>query len=176
VPHGSPHSVFVSVVVNGALVTGSVPAVLSHGTVVAPLDPYVRAIATRLSFPVESDTIVVQRGSRILTLSLGSRRARTGPSEAELPIAPYLRAGAVIIPLATTARALGATVGYDARSQTLAIAFPELPLATLAPASPAPPPPAELRTFAPTPTPAPQPTITGIPKPRRTPIPIGSDG
>jgi hypothetical protein len=160
VPHGSPHSVFVSVVVNGALVTGSVPAVLSHGTVVAPLDPYVRAIATRLSFPVESDTIVVQRGSRILTLSLGSRRARTGPSEAELPIAPYLRAGAVIIPLATTARALGATVGYDARSQTLAIAFPELPLATLAP----------------TPTPAPQPTITGIPKPRRTPIPIGSDG
>jgi hypothetical protein len=168
--------VFVSVVVNGALVTGSVPARLTHGIVVAPLDPYVRAIATRLSFPVESGTLVVQRGSRIVTLSLGSRRARTGSSEAELPIAPYLRAGVVIIPLATIARALGATVGYDARSHSLAIAFPESPLSTLAPASPAPPPPVDLRTFAPTPTPAPQPTISGIPKPRRTPIPIGSDG
>ncbi len=174
--HATLLSVVVSIVINGALVTGSTPALLSRGVVVAPLDPYVRAIATRLSFPVASDTIVVQRGSRILTLSLGSRRARMGPSEAELPIAPYLRAGAVIIPLATTARALGATVGYDARSHSLAIGFAELPLATLAPVSPVPPPPAELRTFAPTPTPAPQPTISGIPKPRRTPIPIESDG
>ena len=151
---------------------------LDRGIVVVPLDPYVRAIATRMSIPIpaEGDPIVVQRGPRLLTLSLGSRSARAGSSEAELPIAPYLRAGTVIIPLAATARALGATVIYDARDHRLAIDFPELPLSTLAPVLRTTPPPPDLPTLAPTPTPAPQPTISGIPKPRRTPIPIGSDG
>ena len=166
----------VGIVVNGALVTGSIPAVLDRGVVVVPLDPYVRALATQMSIPVEGAPIVVQRGPRALTLLLGSRSARNGPSEAELPIAPYLRAGTVIIPLAATARALGATVTYDARDHRLAIDFPELPLSTLAPVLRTTPPPPDLPTFAPTPTPAPQPTISGVPKPRRTPIPIGSDG
>ena len=166
----------VGVVVNGALVTGSVPAVLDRGVVVVPLDPYVRALATTMSIPVVGEPIVVQRGPHTLTLSLGSRSARIGPSEARLPIAPYLRAGTVIIPLAATARALGATVSYDARDHRLEIDFPELPLSTLAPVLRTTPPAPDLPTFAPTPTPAPQPTISGIPKPRRTPIPIGSDG
>lgn len=166
----------VGIVVNGVLVTGSVPAVLDRGVVVVPVDPYVRALATTMSIPIGDEPIVVQRGAHILTLSLGSRSARTGPSEAQLPIAPYLRAGSVIIPLAATARALGATVSYDARDHRLEIDFPELPLSTLAPVLRATPPPTDLPTFAPTPTPAPQPTISGVPKPRRTPIPIGSDG
>ncbi len=175
------NSVPVGIVVNGALVTGSTPASISGGVVVAPLDPYALALATRISQPSERDTVVVARGDRTLTLIVGSRVAFAGPAQMHVPLAPYLRAGNLMIPLAAVARALGATVAYDARTRTLAIDCPEAPLATLAPATvapvlqPSPAPPPDLPTFAPTPTPAPQPTISGIPKPRRTPIPIGPD-
>ena len=170
------NSVVISIVVNGALVTGSVPATLRGDVVVAPLDPYVRALATRISLVPQHDSILVGRGGRLLTLALGSRVVRGGPEPAQLPIAPYLLAGNLIIPLAATARALGAKVAYDARTHTLAILVPDLPLETLAPVVRETPAPSGLPTFVPTPTPAPQPTISGIPKPRRTPIPVGPDG
>lgn len=168
--------VVVGIIVNGALVTGSTPALLVSGVVVAPLDPYVRALATRITVSAARGTIVIDRSGKAISLALGSRIAEEGSRTAELPIAPYLRAGAVIIPLRATAQALGASVRYDARSRTLAIGVPELPLTTLTPIRNTTPAPAGLPTFAPTPTPAPRPTISGIPKPRRTPIPIGPDG
>lgn len=166
----------VGIVVNGALVTGSQPALLRDGVVVAPLDPYVRTLATQISLQPERDTIVVERGGRLLTFALGSRVALAGGEPTQLPIAPYLRAGSVILPLAVTARALGAKVAYDARTHTLEILTQDPPLETLAPVLRETVAPLGLPTFAPTPTPAPLPTISGIPKPRRTPIPIGSDG
>ncbi len=167
--------VIVAIVVDGTLVTGSMPAVLQGNVVMAPLDPYVGALATRITASAESASIVIDRNGKSLTLVLGSRTARENSRPAELPIAPYLRAGTVIIPLADTARALGATAAYDARTRTLTLGLPEAPLATLAPVTQPTPGPAG-PTFAPTSTPAPAPTVSGIPKPRRTPIPIASDG
>jgi hypothetical protein len=160
------NATFVTIVVNGALVIGSTPAVLRGGVVMAPLDPYVRTLATAIS-PASDPHIVVQRARRSLRLRLGSREIESGSALELVPIAPFLRDGTLYVPLAVVARALGGTVAYDGRGHTLAIAFPETPLATL---------PTGLPTFAPTPTPAPVPTISGIPKPRRTPIPVGTGG
>jgi hypothetical protein len=165
----------VTIVVNGALVIGSTPAELRDGVVMAPLDPYVRTLATAISPPFER-TIVVKRAGRTIRLRVGSREIEFGGATRLVPVAPFLRAGTLYVPLGIAARALGATVSYDGRGHTLAIALPELPIATLAPAPLGTPPPTDLPTFAPTPTPAPVPTISGIPKPRRTPIPIGSGG
>ena len=168
----------VSIVVNGALVTGSTPAVITNGIVSAPLDPYVRAVATQIVAPAEPSSrgIVLSRGSRCVRLIVGSRTVQLDRRFARLPSAPYFEGGIVFVPLAATARGLGGTVAYEARTRTLTIAFVEAPLATLAPAGPATQAPPDLPTFAPTPTPAPEPTISGIPKPRRTPIPVGSGG
>ncbi|MDQ2908648.1 MAG: stalk domain-containing protein [Candidatus Eremiobacteraeota bacterium] len=194
----------VTVVVDGRLVVGSRNAQLSHGTVVAPLDPYARAFAATIGTDANGRRITFQRGGRIFAVSLGSRTALTGscgaadgscdaragscntaggssdaagPCDAlagatavRLPIAPYLRAGEPIIPLAAVARALGADVTYEPATHTIDIETRASALATPTPFATWSPPPGELPTFTPHETPTPAPTVSGIPEPRRTPL------
>ncbi len=164
----------VTVLIDGAPVDGSVAARLRDGVVVAPLEPYVGAIAQRIEPDQTGLRFVFARGSRSVTISIGSIVARAGSGAESLPIAPYLRGGEAFIPLAAVARELGADVDYDGATKTLHVSLPPEPLATLAPSGPWTPGPGPFQTFEPPQTPAPQPQVTGIPKPRRTPIVIES--
>ena len=158
----------VDVVLDGRLLLGSQSARVAAGVVEAPLDPYLRALATTIT--IDGRRITLERSDRTLILYLGSRQGRRGTKAMTLPIAPYLRGGTTIIPLAATARALGATVRYEAASHTLDIETTPAPLATFTPPPINTLPRGPFATFAPTSTPLPEPTITGIPLPRRTPI------
>ncbi len=166
----------VSVLINGSLVVASFPATLAGGTVTAPVDPFAKLIARRITTDAVHRRITFERDGRSLTVALGSRSAETGRSTRSLPIAPYLRDDQVIIPLAATARALGAAVYYDRASRRIEISLPAAsPVASMTPdatwtAPPAPAPTATLR-----PTPAAKATATPIPRPRRTPILINGD-
>ena len=157
----------VDVVLDGRLLASSQSAQLRAGTVEVPIDPYARALATTVRS--EARRIILERGGRRFVLVLGSRRGYCGTTAVALPIAPYLRAGSTIIPLAATARALGATVRYDPATRTVLVETAPAPLATFGPPQPYVPPP-QAPTFTPTSTPMPQPTVSGIPRPRRTPI------
>jgi N-acetylmuramoyl-L-alanine amidase len=161
----------VSVLINGVLVAASSPAELLGGTVAAPVDPYVGTIARRVTID-GSGRLTFERDGRCLQAALGSRMAEADRIPAPLPIAPYLRDGRVIIPLASVARALGADVRYDGRTRTLEIETRPRPLATMTPFVSWSPPPGPLATFTPNPTPAPatRATAGGTPRPRRTPI------
>jgi hypothetical protein len=143
----------VSVVLDGRPLYAAVPARLVAGTVLAPLAPFVCALAQRIS---------IDRGAASITFESRDRRVTMGlPPEGE----------AALVPLAAAARALGDLVRYDAASHTLSIQSPApAPLATLTPFAGYSPPPGPLPTFTPTPVPTPRPTVTGIPQPRRTPI------
>jgi hypothetical protein len=95
-----------------------------------------------------------------------------GTGTAALPIAPYLRDGEPIIPLAATARGLGLEVSYDGRYHVVTIVSPQPePVATMTPFVPVP----GASPFASPrvdPTATPRPVVTGVPRPRRTPIEI----
>ncbi len=159
----------VSVLINGVLVASSSPAELLGGTVAAPVDPFVGTIARRVTVDANGN-VTFERDGRRLQVALGSRTAEADRTPAALPIAPYLRDGRVIIPLAIVARALGAEVRYDGRTRTLEIETRTAPLATMTPFVSWTPPPGPLATFTPNPTPAPRSTVSGVPRPRRTPI------
>jgi len=163
-------ALLVTVIFNGMPIDASTEAQLEAGIVVAPLDPFVRDIAERIETSLDGERFVVTRGDRSIVLHIGSNVARNGIVTEALPIAPYLRAGETIIPLAAVARALGATVTYDVPAHVLHIDTEPAPLATWTPVPYDAPPRGSVPTFAPTTTPAPRPTVTGIPKPRRTPI------
>ncbi len=165
----------VSVVLNGRLVTGSRDAEIRHGVIVAPLDPYVRTFATTIATESRG-RITLERGGRTFVLSIGSRDAVSGSIGVKLPIAPYVRADEPIIPLAAAARALGASVDYNAATRTVDIETPSLPLSTPTPYAAWSPPPGELPTFEPYEAPTPQPTVSGIPHPRRTPLLVTPSG
>lgn len=160
----------VTVLLDGVPIDASTDARLDDGTIVAPIEPFVRDLAERIEIRDDGEVVVIARGERSIALRIGSNRARNGTVTEALPIAPYVLAGNTIIPLAAIARALGALVAYDARSRVLRIDTIEAPIASFSPAPYVMPPPGSVPTFAPTSTPAPRPTVTGIPRPRRTPI------
>jgi hypothetical protein len=168
----------VAVVFDGAEIVASRPATLQGGTVVVPLDPFLRRLSVRITTDPVTGSITLIRGDEAVAIALGNRTARVGGRTVQLPIAPYLRDGDPIIPLAAVARGLGLTVFYDGRARVVTIASGDaLPLATMTPyvAEPGASPFASPRVD---PTPAPRPTVTGIPRPRRTPLEVrrGDDG
>jgi hypothetical protein len=145
----------VTVILNGRIIDSSQPAVLNGGMVMAPVDPFARRLAERITYNPERRTIRFERGERSI----------------EIPIAPYVREDQAVIPLGLLARALGATVSYDAAHALIGILTPPAnPLATMPPYIPVPPIPQPAPTFTPEPVVTPRPTVSGIPQPRRTPI------
>ncbi len=162
-------AVVVSVLIDGELVTSSRPAELTEGVVRAPLDPFVRRIADRIT--TEGGRITVVRGGKTITLAVGSRLLEANAARSPLPFLPFFRRGEPIVPLAAVARALGAEANYDGPARALLIrTAPPGPLVTMTPSSAWTMPPGPLPTFAPTAVPTPRPTVSGLPQPRRTPI------
>jgi hypothetical protein len=168
-------ALLVTVLVDGTLVDGSTAAQLRHDVVVVPLAPYLRRIADSIDVDPDTGRIVLHRGWRAVTVTIGSLVIQNGDLAGALPIAPYLRAGEALIPLAPVARALGARVDYDSASRTLNVAMVPDPLVSMTPDASYTPPAHPLATFTPNPTPAPKVRVTGTPKPRRTPIAEGGD-
>ena len=158
----------VTVLINGALVDGSADARLEGDVVVAPRAPYLRSIADRIE--TGGGRIVFERAGRVVTIIIGSPIIRSGDATQALPIAPYVRAGEALIPLAAVARALGASVDYNGATRTINVATIPAPLVSMTPDLTYRPPAEPLETFTPQPTPAPPVVATGTPRPRRTPI------
>lgn len=166
-------AVAVTVLIDGRPVEGSGPAELVRGTITAPLEPYLNRLAALVEIGADRKTVRLVRGGATVVLTIGERLARVGPGLRTLPIAPYLRDGQAIIPLAAVARDLGVAVRYDARSGTVALDEPPAPpLVTMTPYAPQPPLRDPAPTFSPTAAETPRPIVTGIPQPRRTPVSV----
>jgi len=156
----------VTVVIDGRRVDASEGARLDRGVVVAPLDPFVRDVAERITDDGPAGLgrgYTIVRGSRSVSVWIAGPAARDD-----------VTSKTTVVPLAAIARALGASVDYDARSRTIVIVTTPEPLVTMTPFATYAPPPGPHVTFAPKETPSPVPTVTGIPHPRRTPIVVRS--
>jgi hypothetical protein len=127
-----------------------------NGRVVAPLRPFITAIADRLWF--EGNTLVIVRDGREVRVPVTSR-APDALDHAYLPVASLLRA-------------LGASVTYQADRHRVDIRFRshEAPFALQPQAQVV----APHTVFTPTPPTTPRPTWTGSPLPRRTPLPYAT--
>lgn len=150
----------VTVLLGGAPVSASRPARIVDGYVMVPLDPFVRRVAQLVRIDREAGTVVVERDARSLVLRLGPEAIATDD-------------GTVYVRLAPVVRGLGGTVTFDAVRKVAAIEMPEArPLVTPTPFDPNDPSVAPRRIFTPEPTVTPRPTTSGIPQPRRTPVPV----
>ncbi len=157
---------------DGQLIAASQSAYIQAGTIMAPLDPFILRVATS----VESDgqrRITIQRGAHAVTLVQGEPIARVDGTLKPLPIAPYVRDGRLIIPLAAIARSLDVRVRYEPAVHA-AYLFSERagPLATMTPFVAPPVLALPVPTFTADPIVTPRPVFTGIPRARRTPIEV----
>jgi hypothetical protein len=142
---------FVDVVINGVLAPTTTPAQLVAGRVVAPVE-----IVTRIARSV----VVDARGRSLVAM------------RADRTCAAAIIADAVV--LAPLARCLGADIAWDPAARVVAIAFLPEALRSHPPFDASAPQVVPTVIFTPEPAPpTPRAVSTGVPRPRRTPIPIG---
>lgn len=145
------------VVLNGTIVHSYAPAYVVRGHVVAPLEPYVTAVAATIGY--SGSELVVTRGDRFAQLPIGANVAPAEWAQTYVEIAPLLRS-------------LGVRVSYDSQSRRLEIDTAKVAVATPTPFNPAVPSAAPASIFTPAPVPTPRPQVSGKPAPRRTPLPV----
>ena len=145
---------FVTILVDGSFVPSVPPAALVGGRVVVP--------PTLMSRFVEQVDVAPDG---VVTARHGSLRC----SQRALP-----QSDPPLVALAPLARCLGATVAWDNRTKTLAIAFDgAAAVVTMPPYDPNAPRVAPTSVFTPEPRPpTPRAIATGEPRPRRTAIPV----
>ena len=142
---------FVDIVINGALAPSAAPAQLVAGRVVAP-----PAIVTRIA-----RSVIIDAQGRTLTAMRDGRTCTAAISADAVVLAPL-------------ARCLGADVAWDPAARVVAIAFSPEALRSHAPFDASAPQVVPTTLFTPEPAPpTPRAVSTGIPRPRRTAIPIG---
>ncbi|MCX7599685.1 MAG: copper amine oxidase N-terminal domain-containing protein [Armatimonadetes bacterium] len=111
----------VRVVVNSQEMTLSPPAKLVAGQVVAPLKPILGQMGYTALWDAKASVLSFSKGPSVLRLRPGKREATVDGRAILLPMAPVLRSGTVWGPVRAIVQALGATVAWDARKQTLLI-------------------------------------------------------
>jgi len=145
------------VVLNGAIVHSYSPAYVVHGHVVAPLEPYVTAVAASIGY--SGSALIVTRGDRFAQLQVAANIAPSQWAQTYVEIAPVMRS-------------LGVRVTYDPQSRRLEIDTAAPIVVTPPPFTPAVPAASPSAVFTPSPIATPRPQVNGKPAPRRTPLPV----
>ncbi|HEY8313489.1 MAG TPA: hypothetical protein VIG51_04870 [Candidatus Baltobacteraceae bacterium] len=149
-----------TLVVDGSVVRSYTPAYLERGRVLAPVDPFLTAVADSIGY--DDRTMIVSLGDRFSQIRLARR-----PFPGDLH--------AVYVEIAPILRNLGEMVRYDSAAHVLYVKTPgPRVLAMPTPFNPAVPRFVPTTVFTPTPATTPRPVFTGAPIPRRTPIPLSS--
>ena len=145
------------VVLNGTIVRSYSPAYVVRGHVVAPLEPYVTAVAATIGY--SGSQLIVTRGDRFAQLPIAANTAPAQWAQTYVEIAPLMRS-------------LGLRVAYDPQQRRLEIDTAAAVVVTPTPFNAAVPsaPPADV--FTPSPVSTPRPQVSGKPAPRRTPLPV----
>lgn len=152
--------IVVTVVLGGVPIPASQPAWLSaDGIVFAPLDPFVRRIARSIEIDAQDGDIAIDRWGRKIVIHVG-KDAIVEPD------------GTIYVRLARVVRGLGGSISFDAVRKVVEIEMPgPQPVSTPTPFNSLNPTVTPTTIFTPQPTVTPRPTISGVPRPRRTPVP-----
>lgn len=145
------------VVLNGSIVHSYAPAYVLRGHVVAPLEPYVTAVAASIGY--SGSQLIVTRGDRFAQLPIPAGTAPAQWVQTYVEIAPLMRS-------------LGVRVAYDPQMRRLEIDTGSAVVATPTPFNAAVPSAPPSAVFTPAPVPTPRPQVSGKPAPRRTPLPV----
>lgn len=146
-----------SVVLDGTVIRSYNAPYVRDGHVMAPLEPFVTSVVASIEY--SGGMLVVRRCDRFAQVPMPSAPRPEHFASTFVQIAPVLRT-------------LGISVWYDAAHRSLFVHVPPVPLATPTPFNPTVPWVEPRIIFTPMPIPTARPTVTGIPTPRRTPVPL----
>jgi len=123
-PTGVPTPVVGShttVTVNGKRVAFALAPVPANSDWLVPAGPLARALGAGTQTGPRLNYVVIERGNRRLFFSPGSTEALVNRELIQLSAAPQIAAGYPLVPVRTTAEALGASVQWDEASHEIRI-------------------------------------------------------
>jgi Copper amine oxidase N-terminal domain len=110
-----------SIVVDGSQLRTDVPALVENDRVLVPLRGVFEQLGAAVSYDAGSQTASASLGSRSVRVTVGASTAYVNGKPYDLDVGAREFAGRVMIPLRFVAQSLGASVDYDASSDTIAI-------------------------------------------------------
>ncbi len=111
--------------VDGQRLTSEVPPVTTlDGRAYLPLRALADASGAQTSFDAQSGAIVVRRGGDVLSMHVGTPRARLNGHTVTLTHAPFTVRGRTMVAGATITRTFGSTVRFDAKRGRVVVRTP----------------------------------------------------
>ncbi len=111
--------------VDGQRLTSEVPPVTTlDGHAYLPLRALAEASGAQASFDAQSGAITVRRGTDVLSMHVGTPRARLNGRTVTLAHAPFTVRGRTMVAGATIARTFGSTVRFDAKHGRVVVRTP----------------------------------------------------
>jgi hypothetical protein len=111
----------IRVLVNGQPLSFALGPTRANGDWLVPAGPLVRALRAQIEFGPERSYWIVKRDGERIFYSPGCVEAIVNGQLVQLEAAPQLAAGYPLIPLKTTVKLLGGSVGWDEEKQTILV-------------------------------------------------------
>ncbi len=91
------------------------------GRIMVPLRGVFEAIGAVVEWDGEIRKVTAHKGNEDVELTIGNRVARKNGAEIMIELAPVVRHGSTLVPLRFLVEALGGTVDYDQKTDTVNI-------------------------------------------------------
>jgi hypothetical protein len=110
-----------SVILNGQTLYFEVNPVIEGGYVFVPLRTIFECLGASIQWDNTTQTVIATKDNSIIKLTIGSNTAYVNNQVFELPAAPRIIAGRTMVPLRFVSESFGASVIWDANTQTITI-------------------------------------------------------
>lgn len=133
---GKPKYQEVSVKIDNNLMKFEQPALLVNGNTLVPIRGVFEQLGAVVEWNQKTYEIIARKGTTLVELKVGSKSIKVNGKSKTLDIAPQIINNHTLIPLRAVSEALGAEVGWDAKTTTALITSAASEVDTTAPATP----------------------------------------
>jgi hypothetical protein len=114
------------ITVNGKEVAFDQRPVFANATVLVPVRFVMESLGANVQWHPKTRTVTARRGKYDLALRIGQQYNRANGKQVYVYTPPRIVNGRTLVPLRFVTEALGGTVNWDARTETIAIQVPAL--------------------------------------------------
>ncbi len=102
--------------------SGAVP-IIKDGRTLLPIGAIIESIGGTVQWDADKQEMTIQVENRTIQLVVGQTTAEVDSDSVPIDVAPQVYNGCILMPLRFIAESLGATVQWDAASQTVTLTY-----------------------------------------------------
>ncbi|RXJ01646.1 hypothetical protein DS745_09195 [Anaerobacillus alkaliphilus] len=121
IPSTGEASTSIKVEIDGEIIKFDQPATTIAGRTMVPMRKIFEELDSTVHWDAKTQTITASRGSKKITLKIGSKTATVNGQRLTLDVTPQVVKGRTLVPLRFISEALGAKVDWNSQTKTVSI-------------------------------------------------------